>query len=338
MEITHARVQVSGPSEFYPGTFDRVLMVSGTCDEINNAVSVIVELMVDFSANSRGTKDWSPTELMNRTRSDGINSVEDGLKLTIPAAAGGLIIGSQGATLRSLMESSQAKAVMTSREDAVFTNERVITINGVSGEVKQFIELLLLKLLERTDLCAYLNKGTRYYANNSSLIARSSRSGSGRSRESSGGRDGSYGGGDRGDRGDRGERGGDGGGGGAEEGRDRRDRDPAQHRFARGGERRDAGSRPSETADSGAIDSEETTITMRVAEGYIGFILGKRGATLKEMMDLSKATIKVSPKEQMDSDKTRVVTITGTPSNASTAHRFCTERIKQGQKSHSDDA
>jgi RNA-binding protein Nova len=307
MEITHAKVQVSGPSEFYPGTFDRVLMVSGTCDEINNAVSVIVELMVDFSANSRGTKDWSPSELLNRTRSDGINSVEDGVKLTIPAAAGGLIIGNQGSTLKSLMDSSQAKAVMTSREDAVFTNERVITINGVSGEVKQFIELLLMKLLERPDLCVYLNKGTRYYANNSSLISPSSRSSSGRS---PGSRDNSGGGG-------------------------RRDSAPSSR--SRSGERRDAGSRPSD-ADSGAIDSEETTITMRVAEGYIGFILGKRGATLKEMMDLSKATIKVSPKEQMESDKTRIVTITGSPQNASTAHRFCTERIKQGQKSHSDDA
>ncbi len=79
---------------------------------------------------------------------------------------------------------------------------------------------------------------------------------------------------------------------------------------------------------------------MKVNEGYIGFILGKKGATLKEMMDLSKATIKVSPKEQMEADKTRIVTITGSPRDAQTAHRFCTERIKQGQKAHSssDDA
>jgi RNA-binding protein Nova len=67
--------------------------------------------------------------------------------------------------------------------------------------------------------------------------------------------------------------------------------------------------------------SASTTITIAVPNAKIGNILGKQGVTLKEIITLSGANITISNKgEFIEGTNNRVVTITGPPVGAQTAH------------------
>jgi RNA-binding protein Nova len=75
--------------------------------------------------------------------------------------------------------------------------------------------------------------------------------------------------------------------------------------------------------------STETVITMTVSDTVIGSIIGKNGATLREMSTLSGAKIAISPRED-SKDGQRTITISGEAAAAQNAHAFCTEKIRQG--------
>lgn len=81
--------------------------------------------------------------------------------------------------------------------------------------------------------------------------------------------------------------------------------------------------RTSRSLDSDVAEtlSASTTITIAVPNAKIGNILGKQGVTLKEIITLSGANITISNKgEYIEGTSNRVVTITGPPVGAQTAH------------------
>ncbi|KAL0292303.1 UNVERIFIED_CONTAM: protein BTR1 [Sesamum calycinum] len=119
-----ARIQLSRNFECFPGTSDRIIMVSGAVDNILNAVNLILSKLLDeFYAEDGGEGD-----------------PESKTRLVVPNSSCGGIIGKGGAIIR------------------------LVTVAGALGEQMRAIELILLKLVEDQYYHQYANAPFPYAA------------------------------------------------------------------------------------------------------------------------------------------------------------------------------
>ena len=161
METTGTKVHISSNSDPYPGTSDRVVVINGDFNSVNLAQSLIWEMiaLAACTQNPRGV-EWSPKDLHDNMGQN--DSVEVSGKLTIPAAAGGLLIGKGGANIQGIAEQSGATVSMSGKEEAIFTHERVMTLSGTLASCVECTKLILQKLNEPAELIQYVNRGTTY--------------------------------------------------------------------------------------------------------------------------------------------------------------------------------
>ncbi|KAI5648535.1 hypothetical protein M9H77_34540 [Catharanthus roseus] len=128
-----ARIQLSRNYEFFPGTSDRVVMVSGTIDDVLKAVDLILNKLLDeFYVEDGGDVD-------PRLK----------VRLVVPNGSCGGIIGKGGSIIKSLIEDSRA-GIKISPLDSTYPGlyDRLVSINGTLGEQMRAIELILSKLTE----------------------------------------------------------------------------------------------------------------------------------------------------------------------------------------------
>ena len=162
-EISEARIFVSNIDETYPGTTDRVVLVTGSQKAIDKAQSLIWDLLAS-SIKNKGDRGflWSAkSSFADEYDHDDVTVVG---KITVPASAGGLILGKGGSNLRSISEESEATVSLSRKEDALFTAERVLTISGTPQSCIDCTYLILTKLSEDEDAHQYLNRGVTYDA------------------------------------------------------------------------------------------------------------------------------------------------------------------------------
>ncbi|TYJ16016.1 hypothetical protein E1A91_A10G221500v1 [Gossypium mustelinum] len=128
-----ARIQLSRNHEFFPGTSDRIIMVSGTVDEVLKVMELILGKLLN-ELNIEENDDVEP-----RTK----------VRLVVPNSSCGSIIGKGGATIKSFIEESQA-GIKISPQDNNFNglNDRLVTLTGTLDEQMRAIELILSKLSE----------------------------------------------------------------------------------------------------------------------------------------------------------------------------------------------
>lgn len=287
MEVSGSRVNVSGPTEVFPGSSDRVVLVIGNESSISSASALIWELVAIQNKaidQSTRTATWSPRVSFSTL---GINDeTEVNLRLTVPASAGGLILGRGGITIRSIGETSGAKIQMTSKDDAIFTQERILSISGSLLACRKCTDLVVAKLAEDIEVAQFVNRGTTYTPTLRNMYGIMPA--------------------------------------------------PTNKPQRVGGPRRFGAGAPNSTAPM-ALGSEtaiaaNTTIQLTVPDNMIGNILGRQGNTMREIMSLSGAKITISTRgEPVEGSTTnRIVTITGTPLAAQTAHIFCTQKLQQG--------
>ena len=106
---TGAKVKMSQSGDFFPGTQDRVLLLTGTLDAVTQALQQIM------------AKVGQPPPGIEAPAVGG----EVKLRMPVPNSAAGGIIGKAGATIKQISESSGAK-VQLSQKDAMHPelNER----------------------------------------------------------------------------------------------------------------------------------------------------------------------------------------------------------------------
>eukprot|EP01038_Epipyxis_sp_PR26KG_P006795 gene6795-9308_t len=162
IEVSDARVYVSGPQELFPGTSDRVVLISGNLEAVSLAQTLVWEMIAQIAKEGENAKnvEWSPKSAVTSLGQS--DEVHVQTKLSIPALASGLILGRGGATIRSIAEESGARITMTSKEDAFFTQERVLTISGGAGQCIKGTDLILSKLSEQDEIIQFANRGTTY--------------------------------------------------------------------------------------------------------------------------------------------------------------------------------
>ncbi|XP_057798853.1 protein BTR1-like isoform X2 [Salvia miltiorrhiza] len=128
-----ARIQLSRNYEYFPGTSDRVVMVSGRVDDILKAVDLIMsKLMDEFYVEDGGQVD-----------------PESKIRLVVPNSSCGGIIGKGGAIIRSLIEDSRA-TIKISPQDNFYPglHDRLVTVGGALDEQMRAIDLIIQKLVE----------------------------------------------------------------------------------------------------------------------------------------------------------------------------------------------
>ncbi|KAL7148519.1 hypothetical protein ABFS83_06G183700 [Erythranthe nasuta] len=128
-----ARVQLSRNFEYFPGTSDRIIMVSGTIDDVLKAVNLILSKLLD---------EFYPED-------GGETDPQSKIRLVVPNSSCGGIIGKGGSIIRSLMEESSA-SIKISSQDTYYPglHDRLVTVSGSLGEQMRAVELILLKLVE----------------------------------------------------------------------------------------------------------------------------------------------------------------------------------------------
>nr|XP_043613330.1 protein BTR1 [Erigeron canadensis]XP_043613337.1 protein BTR1 [Erigeron canadensis] len=130
---SNARIQLSRNYEYFPGTSDRVIMVSGTIDEVLEAVELILtKLLNEFYA-----EEGDEAEPRSKVR------------LIVPNSSCGGIIGKGGSMIRSFIEDSQANIKISPQDNNyIGVNDRLVTVIGTLQQLVQAINLILLKLSE----------------------------------------------------------------------------------------------------------------------------------------------------------------------------------------------
>jgi len=76
------------------------------------------------------------------------DDVEVFARVTIPNNAAGFIIGRNGATIRSLGETTGASVQINDKEEAVLTNERILDITGTKRACCDCVGMVVSKLFE----------------------------------------------------------------------------------------------------------------------------------------------------------------------------------------------
>lgn len=128
-----ARIQLSRNHEFFPGTSDRIIMITGEFNEIIQAMELIF------------------AKLLSETTTDDADDVDprSKVRLIVPNSCCGGIIGKGGSTIKGFIEESQASIKISSQDhNYIGVNDRVVTLTGSFEEQMRAIVLILSKLTE----------------------------------------------------------------------------------------------------------------------------------------------------------------------------------------------
>ncbi|KAF6167739.1 hypothetical protein GIB67_017234 [Kingdonia uniflora] len=150
-----ARIQLSRNHEFFPGTSDRIIMVSGGFNEIMHAT----ELILSKLSSEVHVEDGDNVDPRSKVR------------LVVPNSSCGGIIGKGGATIKAFIEDSQAGIKISPQDqNYVGLNDRLVTLTGSLDEQTRAIFLILSKLTEDShysySMNAPLSYGGSYNARN----------------------------------------------------------------------------------------------------------------------------------------------------------------------------
>uniref|UniRef100_A0A7N0SWS1 K Homology domain-containing protein n=1 Tax=Kalanchoe fedtschenkoi TaxID=63787 RepID=A0A7N0SWS1_KALFE len=144
-----ARIQLSRTHELFPGTGDRIIMVSGNVEEVLNAMYLIL------------------SKLLSEMKKEGGHEVEarSRVRMIVPNGSCGGLIGKGGSNIKSLIEASGA-GIKISPLDANYyrLSDRLLMITGSLDEQMEAIKLVLHKLLEDPHYPHYVNVPFSYAA------------------------------------------------------------------------------------------------------------------------------------------------------------------------------
>lgn len=267
---TGARIQLSRNAEVFPGTTDRMVTLGGTATAILGAMHLMINKLI---ADGESIVGGNPQ-----------------IKLVIPNASCGCIIGKGGATIRSFVEDSQAEIKLSSQDRMLpGVTDRILTVTGAIEHVLRAVALVATALSE-DDGYAQLAARPSTYATQPSM-------GMGMM-----GGMGGMGGNLMAGMMAAGAMGGMGGMGGM------------------------AGGIPTFMPQAGAAT---VSVTVAVPDEHIGAVLGKGGRTISEIQVVSGVRIKVSDRNDfVEGTRNRKVILTGSAEGVQIAQYLLAQKLR----------
>ncbi|PNW72326.1 hypothetical protein CHLRE_16g672750v5 [Chlamydomonas reinhardtii] len=149
-----ARVQLSRAGEFYPGTSDRVLLLSGSLHAVLTAIFLILEKIsrdVSAGAGANGAKRGVPVKKPE-------DAGQAQVKLALSRRLCGLLIGHKGQTVRDfIVDSGSTIRVQSLSELTPSDPERTITVSGARDQVLRAVALILNTLSMHEGYASYMD-------------------------------------------------------------------------------------------------------------------------------------------------------------------------------------
>lgn len=255
-EASAASVKISSNGEHYPGTQDRVILVSGS---INSALTASQLIIAEVSKHNAATAAEGE---------EAAASGEMTLTLALPGSACGLVIGKGGERINVLREQCSCKMHLQSKDKAVpGVEERLLTIGGPIANVQMACEKVILLMAE--DGSVHYDNNTTQYNQYPSLAFNAQTS-----------------------------------------------------------------LQTMSAAHQGSLlsgmDQMQVQVRLGIPEMQVGNLVGKGGATIKEIIALCGAQVKLSQKGELDpTTGNRIVTITGNTLSTSYAHMLILQRVPE---------
>ncbi|KAJ1479209.1 hypothetical protein T484DRAFT_1628917 [Baffinella frigidus] len=128
-ETTGVRIKVSGSTDTFPGTQDRVVLLSGTVEAVMAASRMVIEQIVK-EPDPNGTAEASAGTGEQRS-----------LSIALPASSAGLVIGKGGDRIKAMRTETNCKIMVQSMDRMPpGSNERTVSIQGASPNIMLAVE------------------------------------------------------------------------------------------------------------------------------------------------------------------------------------------------------
>lgn len=134
-EETAAKVQMSKATEFYPGTTERVCLITGSVGSILRILEFIMEKIIE-KPDPKPVPPKPPGER------------EKQVKILIPNSTAGMIIGRSGCYIKHIKEKSGVYIQISQKPKDYALPERCITIFGEMENNKTACRMILEKVVE----------------------------------------------------------------------------------------------------------------------------------------------------------------------------------------------
>ncbi|NP_001161615.1 NOVA-like protein [Saccoglossus kowalevskii] len=135
---TGANIKLSKSNDYYPGTSERVVLITGTVESLTAVGNFVIEKVRDSPQLAAKTGNESAVS-QERARQ---------VKIIIPNSTAGLIIGKGGATIKAFMEQTGSKLQISQKSEGVNLSERVLTISGEGDANKKAMNAVISKVQE----------------------------------------------------------------------------------------------------------------------------------------------------------------------------------------------
>ncbi|XP_014277542.1 RNA-binding protein Pasilla [Halyomorpha halys] len=145
---TNARVKMSKANDFYPGTSERVCLISGNIDSIMEVLDFITfKIREKPDLNCKGGVEH---DLKGGER-------EKQVKILVPNSTAGMIIGKGGKYIKQLKDESGAYVQISQKAKDQSLQERCITVMGDVNNNKKACAMILTKVQEDPQSGSSLN-------------------------------------------------------------------------------------------------------------------------------------------------------------------------------------
>lgn len=136
---TTARVKMSKSHDFYPGTTERVCLITGSVE----AIMAVMDFIMD-KIREKPDLTKPATETDNKLMQDRDKQV----KILVPNSTAGMIIGKAGNYIKQIKEASGSYVQISQKAKDVSLQERCITVIGEKEQNKQACLMILQKIVE----------------------------------------------------------------------------------------------------------------------------------------------------------------------------------------------
>ncbi|XP_053945547.1 RNA-binding protein Pasilla isoform X3 [Anastrepha ludens] len=134
-----ARVKMSKSHDFYPGTTERVCLITGSVDGIMSVMDFIMDKI-------REKPDLTTKIIDNDSKQN--QDRDKQVKILVPNSTAGMIIGKGGAFIKQIKEESGSYVQISQKPKDISLQERCITIIGDKENNKAACKMILSKIVE----------------------------------------------------------------------------------------------------------------------------------------------------------------------------------------------
>ncbi|XP_070503502.1 RNA-binding protein Pasilla isoform X3 [Chironomus tepperi] len=134
-----ARVKMSKSHDFYPGTTERVCLISGNVDGILTVLDFIMDKIREKPDLTKPLNDADAKQQQERDKQ---------VKILVPNSTAGMIIGKAGAYIKQIKEESGSYVQISQKPKDLTLQERCITIIGEKENNKKACRMILAKIME----------------------------------------------------------------------------------------------------------------------------------------------------------------------------------------------